>query len=113
MLYEVITHSLGLEKGLIGVVNAFAATDMDGQKYLYYEDQHFHVFDVETGTTRNITEGVPTSFIDVEDDHNIEAPPIQTVNRVGSSMADRLSVRGEEEGSPSIKLVLATGGTGA
>ena len=47
----------------------------DGSKYLYYENSHFQVFDAETGTTRNITMGVPTSFIDVEDDHNIENPP--------------------------------------
>ena len=47
----------------------------DGTKYLYYENQHFHVFDVETGTARNITMGVPASFIDIEDDHNVVDPP--------------------------------------
>ena len=47
----------------------------DGSKYLYYENTHFHVFDAETGTARNITMGLPASFIDVEDDHNIENPP--------------------------------------
>jgi dipeptidyl aminopeptidase/acylaminoacyl peptidase len=47
----------------------------DGSKYLLYENTHFHVFDAESGTTRNITMGLPTSFIDVEDDHNVENPP--------------------------------------
>ncbi len=47
----------------------------DGSKYLYYENTHFHVYDAEAGTTRNITMGMPTSFIDIEDDHNIENPP--------------------------------------
>ena len=47
----------------------------DGSKYLYYENTHFHVFDAESGTARNVTLGLPTSFVDVEDDHNIENPP--------------------------------------
>ena len=47
----------------------------DGSKYLYYENTHFQVFDAESGTARNITLGLPTSFVDVEDDHNIENPP--------------------------------------
>jgi dipeptidyl aminopeptidase/acylaminoacyl peptidase len=47
----------------------------DGSKYLYYENSHFHIFDAETGTARNVTMGLPTSFVDIEDDHNIENPP--------------------------------------
>ena len=47
----------------------------DGSKYLFYENTHFHVFDAESGTTRNVTMGLPTSFIDIEDDHNVENPP--------------------------------------
>ena len=47
----------------------------DGTKYLYYENQHFHVYDADSDTSRNITMGVPTSFVDVEDDHNIVDPP--------------------------------------
>jgi dipeptidyl aminopeptidase/acylaminoacyl peptidase len=51
----------------------------DGSKYLFYENQHYHVFDAETGTTRTITTGVPTSFIDTEDDHNVVDPPTGTL----------------------------------
>ena len=47
----------------------------DGTKYLFYENQHFLVFDAETGTERNITMGLPTSFVDTEDDHNVVDPP--------------------------------------
>lgn len=47
----------------------------DGTKYLYYENQHFWVYDVNAGTARNITMGVPSSFIDAEDDHNVQDPP--------------------------------------
>jgi dipeptidyl aminopeptidase/acylaminoacyl peptidase len=48
----------------------------DGEKFLYYDDGHFHVYDMTTGSARNITADVPTSFINTEDDHNIEKPAI-------------------------------------
>jgi dipeptidyl aminopeptidase/acylaminoacyl peptidase len=51
----------------------------DSTKYLYYENKHFYVFDAEAGTTRNITEKVPTSFVNVEDDHNIVDPPSNAI----------------------------------
>jgi acetyl esterase/lipase len=51
----------------------------DTTKYLYYENKHFFVFDVATGASRNITEKVPTSFINVEDDHNSVDPPTQVL----------------------------------
>ena len=51
----------------------------DGTKYLYYENQHFHVFDIEAGTVRNITSTVPASFVNREDDHNIVDPPTNVV----------------------------------
>ncbi len=51
----------------------------DGSKYLYYEDRHYHVYDMEAGTVRNITQGVPTTFVNVEDDHNIVDPPTAVV----------------------------------
>ena len=60
----------------------------DGTKYLYYENQHFHVYDIEAGTVRNITSTVPASFVNREDDHNIVDPP---TNVVGWT-ADNLSV---------------------
>ncbi len=51
----------------------------DTTKYLYYENKHFHVFDVATGAARNVTEKVPTSFVNVEDDHNVVDPPTQAL----------------------------------
>jgi hypothetical protein len=49
-------------------------TSPDGAKYLFYENQHFYVFDAETGTERNITLGMQTSFVDTEDDHPVVDP---------------------------------------
>lgn len=46
----------------------------DGTKFLYGKDGHYHVYDIATGTSTNITEKVKTSFINTEDDHNVEKP---------------------------------------
>jgi dipeptidyl aminopeptidase/acylaminoacyl peptidase len=51
----------------------------DSTKYLYYENKHFYVFNAETGQTHNITEKVPTSFVNVEDDHNVVDPPSNAI----------------------------------
>jgi dipeptidyl aminopeptidase/acylaminoacyl peptidase len=48
----------------------------DGTRLLYYNDGHYFTYDLATGASRNITENVPTSFIDTEDDHNVAKPAI-------------------------------------
>ena len=48
----------------------------DGTKLLYWSDGHYHVHDIATGQTRNLTEGLPVSFVNVEDDHNLDRPAI-------------------------------------
>lgn len=47
----------------------------DGTKFLYWEGIHFFVYDMATRTSRNITKGLPTSFVDTDDDHNQTTPP--------------------------------------
>lgn len=54
-------------------------TSPDGTRLLYYEDGNFHTYNMATGNSVNITENVPTSFIDTEDDHNVDRPPTRTV----------------------------------
>jgi dipeptidyl aminopeptidase/acylaminoacyl peptidase len=46
----------------------------DGNKFLYGKDGHYHVYDIPTGTSVNITANVKTSFINTEDDHNVIKP---------------------------------------
>jgi dipeptidyl aminopeptidase/acylaminoacyl peptidase len=48
----------------------------DGEKLLFYQDGHYHVYEMAAGRTTNITKNVPTSFINTEDDHNVKDPPI-------------------------------------
>jgi len=48
----------------------------DGTHFLYYQDGHYHTYEMATGKKFNITKDVPTSFINEEDDHNVADPPI-------------------------------------
>ncbi|MFO7767402.1 MAG: prolyl oligopeptidase family serine peptidase [bacterium] len=46
-----------------------------GRYLLYLEDDHYWTYDIEKETYTNITEEVPTSFVDIEDDHTVEQKP--------------------------------------
>jgi acetyl esterase/lipase len=46
-----------------------------GTHFAYYTDGHYWVYDMTAGQATNITKSVPVSFIDTEDDHNIDRPP--------------------------------------
>jgi dipeptidyl aminopeptidase/acylaminoacyl peptidase len=48
----------------------------DGTHLLYFDDGDFHTYEFATGESYNITADVPTSFVNTEDDHNIQDPPI-------------------------------------
>ena len=61
------------------------AASPDTTKYLYYDSKNFYVFDTATGIARNITAGVPTSFVDIEDDHNVVDPPTNVVGWTSDS----------------------------
>lgn len=50
--------------------------DPDGARWLYYRDGHYHSYDPATRMHRNLTEGVPTSFVNTEDDRNRDRPPV-------------------------------------
>lgn len=63
----------------------------DGTKYYYYEGKHFFVVDLTTGAAKNVTLTVPTSFVDVEDDHNVVDPPINPMGWTSDSKSLILS----------------------
>jgi dipeptidyl aminopeptidase/acylaminoacyl peptidase len=53
--------------------NYFGASP-DGTHFLYYDDGHFFTYDLASGQSYNITQGVPTVFYNTEDDHNVVKP---------------------------------------
>lgn len=47
----------------------------DGRYFLYYDDGHFYSLELSTGRSFNLTAGLPASFVDEDDDHNVKNPP--------------------------------------
>jgi dienelactone hydrolase len=46
-----------------------------GSRFAYYDDGNYFIYDMTTGQSTNITKGVPTSFVDTENDTNVTKPP--------------------------------------
>ena len=69
----------------------FSSASPDGESILYYADGDYHVYTFATARDRNITQGLPASFVDVEDDHNNVKPPINAVGWASDSKAVLLS----------------------
>ncbi len=63
----------------VGFFGGGMSSSPDGNRLLYWSDGNYHVHDLSTGTSRNITEGAPVSFVNKEDDHNIDRPPTPMV----------------------------------
>ena len=51
----------------------------DNSHLLFYEEGNFFSYAMATGEKRNLTKGLPTSFIDTEDDHNVSQPPTRSL----------------------------------
>jgi dienelactone hydrolase len=63
----------------------------EGTHILYYQDGHFYTYNLASGQSKNITQQVPTSFINTEDDHNVIKPPIRPFGWVKGGRAVLLS----------------------
>jgi dipeptidyl aminopeptidase/acylaminoacyl peptidase len=63
----------------------------DGTKFLYFDDGQYHVFDMAAGVDRVITKGAPVTFVDTEDDHNVDRPPVPPVGWAKDGSAVLLS----------------------
>jgi dipeptidyl aminopeptidase/acylaminoacyl peptidase len=46
----------------------------DGKKLVYGLDGHYYVYDIPSDRSVNITDKIPTSFVNTEDDHNVTKP---------------------------------------
>jgi dipeptidyl aminopeptidase/acylaminoacyl peptidase len=73
-VYVIDMHT-GAKRKVLTKNRWYFGTSPDGTHFLYYADGHFHTFDMALGKSFAITEGVSASFVDVEDDHNVDKPP--------------------------------------
>jgi dienelactone hydrolase len=49
----------------------------DGSKFLHFEDGQYRVHEMAGSEPRIITANAPVSFVNTEDDHNVDRPPVQ------------------------------------
>jgi dipeptidyl aminopeptidase/acylaminoacyl peptidase len=71
----VIDLTTGESKLAAKKVRWFSGASPDASRLLYYQDGHYFAFDAATGQATNLTQAVPTSFVDGRDDHNVVKPP--------------------------------------
>jgi len=65
----------GEKKKLHEKVEFQFGTSPGGRYALYMQNDHFFAKDLRTGTQIDLTRNVPTSFIDVDDDHTVKQKP--------------------------------------
>ncbi len=76
----VIDMATGTKKKALTKARYVASVNPTGNHFMYNENGHFHVYDMAVGTSVNITEKITgTSFVDTDDDHNVEKPPTQAI----------------------------------
>lgn len=51
----------------------------DGLHFAFFRDGNYWVYDMAAKTSANVTAHVPASFINTEDDHNLDRPPVPLV----------------------------------
>jgi len=62
------------EKFYLSSFASYPQASPDGLKFLYGQNGHFFVYHIPTRKSVNITEKIPTSFVNTEDDHNVVKP---------------------------------------
>jgi dipeptidyl aminopeptidase/acylaminoacyl peptidase len=77
-LYVIDTRS-GDRKRVLEKTPNRESISPDGSRFLYFSDGQYRVYDMAAGSDRVITKDAPVSFVDTEDDHNVDRPPVAPV----------------------------------
>ena len=107
----VIDLETGQRKLAIPHLRYFSGPSPDGNSLLYYMDGDYHVYSFAAGKARNITQGLPVSFVDIEDDHNNVKPPINAVGWTSDNkhvlLSDAWDIwKVSTEGGPAVNLTV-------
>lgn len=62
------------EKFYLPSYSSYPRSSPDGTKMIYGNDGHYYIYDIVKGIKTNITASIPTTFVNIEDDHNIVKP---------------------------------------
>ena len=71
----VIDPATGERKLAVRKARWYRGASPDGGRLLYYDGGAYYSYETAGGKTVEITKGAATSFVDTEDDHNIDKPP--------------------------------------
>ncbi len=71
----VIDVATGERRKVIERIEYFFGASPEGRYLLYLEDDHYLLYDIEDDRHVNITQGLPTVFVDTMDDHTVEQDP--------------------------------------
>jgi dipeptidyl aminopeptidase/acylaminoacyl peptidase len=99
-----IDLATGERKLAVRKVRWFSGASPDASRLLYFEDGQYFVYDAASAKATNITVGLPVSFVDDRDDHNVTNPPAPPLGWAKDGSAVLLSDGWD------IWLVPATGG---
>jgi dipeptidyl aminopeptidase/acylaminoacyl peptidase len=69
----------------------YVGTSPKGTHLLYYDDGRFHTHEFATGKDYPLTTGPVPSFINVEDDHNVDRPPTRPIGWASDDSAVLIS----------------------
>ncbi len=72
-------------------VRGAVIASVDASRVLYGEDGHYFVYDIPSAKATNLTVGVPTSFVDERDDHNVVKPLVPPIGWSSDGRAVLLS----------------------
>ena len=81
----------GEKKPLVKKVRWFSGVSPDATRALYFEDGHYFAVDVASAQPTNLTKGIPVSFVDDRDDHNVVKPPTPSLGWTKDGSAVLLS----------------------
>jgi dienelactone hydrolase len=106
-----IDLTTGAKKLAVRHLRYFSGVSPDGSKFLYYENGDYHVYSLATGQDKNITQGLPVSFVDIEDDHNNVKPPVNAIGWASDNnsvlLTDAWDVwQVSTEGAPAVNLTV-------
>jgi acetyl esterase/lipase len=106
-----IDLTTGAKKLAVRHLRYFSGASPDGSKFLYYENGDYHVYSLATGQDKNITQGLPVSFVDIEDDHNNVKPPVNAIGWTSDNstvlLTDSWDVwQVSSEGAPAVNLTV-------
>ncbi|MFW5952482.1 MAG: prolyl oligopeptidase family serine peptidase, partial [Gemmatimonadota bacterium] len=72
---HVVDARTGERRRVLERVEYFFGPSPEGRYLLYLDDDHYRVYDLRRDREINLTESVPTVFVDTADDHTVEQKP--------------------------------------